>query len=97
MPRIAPLDPAVTGVGLHMVLSAIYGVVIVALASSLGIGLLATGFLVGVAVWLFNYYVVGRVHAGSKHLAELNPLWMAFLLHALFGVVTGLVAQALIH
>ncbi|MBV8971072.1 MAG: hypothetical protein JO290_02145 [Sphingomonadaceae bacterium] len=89
--------PTVTGVGLHMVLSAIYGVVIVALAPSLRIGVVPTGFLVGVAVWLFNYYVVGRVHAGSKHLAELNPLWMAFLLHALFGVVTGLVAQALLR
>jgi hypothetical protein len=85
-----------TGVALHMVLSAIYGIAIVALAPLLGLGFILTGLLVGVAVWLFNYYVVGAVHAGSKQLAELNPVWMAFFLHALFGVVAGYVVQVLI-
>lgn len=86
----------VTGVALHMVLSAIYGFAIVALAPVLGIGFILTGFLVGVVVWLFNYYVVGAVHAGSKQLAELNPVWMAFFLHALYGIVAGYVVQVLI-
>ncbi len=85
-----------TGVALHMLLSAIYGIVIAALAPLLGLGFIVTGFLVGVSVWLFNYYVVGAVHAGSKHLAELNPVWMAFLLHALYGVVAGVVVGMLI-
>ena len=88
--------PTLTGVALHMVLSAIYGIAIVALATVIGIGFVLTGFLVGVAVWLFNYYVVGAVHAGSKQIAELNPVWMAFFLHALYGVVAGVVIQALI-
>ncbi|MBX9730151.1 MAG: hypothetical protein K2X59_02390 [Sphingomonas sp.] len=85
-----------TGVALHMVLSAVYGIAIVALAPALGIGFVATGFIVGVAVWLVNYYVIGAVHAGSKHLAQLNPVWMAFFLHALYGVVAGIVVQAFI-
>lgn len=88
--------PTLTGVALHMVLSAVYGIAIVALAPILGIGLILTGFLVGVAVWLFNYYIVGAVHAGSKQLAELNPVWMAFFLHALYGVVAGAVLQVMI-
>lgn len=88
--------PTVTGVALHMILSAIYGIVTVSLSPKLGLGLVPTGILVGIVVWLFNYYVVGRVHAGSKHLAELNPVWMAFLLHALYGAVTGIVAGLLI-
>jgi len=88
--------PTVVGVALHMVLSAIYGVLIVALAPALGFGLIGTGVLVGIAVWLFNYYGVGALHAGSRQLAQLNPLWMAFFLHALFGGVTGAVAGWLI-
>ena len=85
-----------TGVTLHMVLSAIYGIAIVALAPIIGLGFVVTGFLVGVAVWLVNYYVVGAVHPGSKQLAELNPVWMAFFLHALYGVVAGVVVQMMI-
>lgn len=88
--------PTLTGVGLHMVLSAIYGIAIAALAPVLGLSLVVTGFLIGVLVWLFNYYVVGRFHAGSAYLAKLNPVWMAFFLHALYGMVTGLVAGALL-
>ena len=88
--------PTLTGVGLHMVLSAIYGIVIVLLAPRIGIGLVPMGLAVGIAVWLFNYYVVGAVHEGSRKLSQLNPVWMAFFLHALFGFVTAVVAQALI-
>jgi hypothetical protein len=87
--------PTVTGVGLHMVLSAVYGAVTVWLAHMITHEWILTGFSVGVAVWLFNYYVVGRFHAGAKKLSELNPVWVAFVLHALFGLITGVVAQAL--
>lgn len=84
------------GVGLHMVLSAIYGVATVMLDPTFGFGLVPTGTIVGISVWLFNYYLVGAIHDGSRQLAKLNPLWMAFFLHALFGAVTGYVAQQLI-
>lgn len=85
-----------TGVGLHMVLSAVYGVLTVALAPLTGIGYVATGIIVGTVVWIFNYYVVGRVHAGSHKLANLNPVWMAFFLHALYGGVAGYAAQLIV-
>lgn len=62
----------------------------------IGIGLVPMGLAVGIAVWLVNYYVVGAVHEGSRKLSQLNPVWMAFFLHALFGFVTAVVAQALI-
>ncbi|MFX7988843.1 hypothetical protein ABTK55_19910, partial [Acinetobacter baumannii] len=65
-------------------------------APVLGLGYVPTGIAVGIVMWLFNYYVVGRVHAGSAHIAELNPVWMAFFLHALYGAVAGLSAQILI-
>ncbi len=85
-----------TGVALHMVLSATYGVLTVAIAPVVGISYVLMGILVGIAMWIFNYYGVGRVHAGSHKLAELNPVWMAFLLHALYGGVAGLAAQLIV-
>jgi len=85
-----------TGVGLHMVLSALYGIATVILAPELGIGFIATGTLVGLVMWIINYYVIGAVHSGSRKLAGLNPVWMAFLLHALYGAVVGLVLTRLI-
>lgn len=88
--------PTFTGVGLHMILSAIYGVLIVELAPRLGLSLVGFGTLFGVLVWLFNYYVVGAFHEGSRRLAQLNPVWMALFLHALFGAVTGIATEALL-
>ena len=85
-----------TGVALHMVLSAIYGIAIVALSPAIGLGYVATGFLVGMVVWVVNHYGIGAVHAGSKAHAGLNPISLAFFLHALYGMVAGLVVQILI-
>lgn len=85
-----------TGVALHMVLSAIYGIATVIIAQRFGLDYVFTGVGVGVAVWLFNYYVVGAVHDGSRQLAKLNPVWMAFFLHALYGGVAGFVAGKLV-
>lgn len=85
-----------TGVALHMVLSAVYGIAIVGLEPVLGIGFVATGIVVGMLVWVVNHYGVGAVHAGSKAHAGLNPIWLAFSLHALYGMVAGLVVQTMI-
>lgn len=85
-----------TGVAFHMLLSAVYGVLTVAIAPVIGIGYVGTGVLVGLAMWIFNYYVVGSAHAGSHKLARLNPVWMAFLLHALYGGVAGVAAQLIV-
>lgn len=87
--------PTLTGVGLHMVLSALYGVIIVFLGQTITGEYLLTGVVFAIAVWLFNYYAVGAVHAGSKKLAGLNPVPVALFLHALFGAVTGIVAPML--
>lgn len=88
--------PTLTGVGFHMVLSAIYGILAVWLAPKLGIGLIATGALVGLVVWGVNHAVIGSVLPGARYHRGVNPLWMAFLLHALYGAITGAVAQILL-
>jgi hypothetical protein len=84
------------GVGLHTVLSAIYGVIVVAVAPFVGHRYVTVGIVFGIAVWLLNYYAIGAVHAGSRRLAQLNPTSVAFGLHALWGLVTGVLAAALI-
>ena len=84
-----------TGVGFHMMLSALYGVATLLLAPQLGLGFVTTGVLVGLGIWIVNHYGIGAVHAAAHRHAGLNPLWLAFLLHALFGAITGLVIQTL--
>lgn len=85
-----------TGVAFHVVLSAVYGVVLVYLAHRVTGEYVLTGIALGIAVWLFNHYVVGAVHAGSRKLAQLNPVWLAAGLHALYGLVAGVVVMNLI-
>lgn len=87
--------PTLTGVGLHMLLSAAYGIAIVLLAQGLTHEYAITGVVFGLAVWIFNYYGVGAVHAASRKLAGLNPVPIALLLHGIFGLIAGLGAQAL--
>ncbi len=84
------------GVGFHMLLSALYGIVAAWLAPVIGLGLVVTGVLVGLAVWIINHYGIGAFLAGARYHRGVNPLWLAFLLHAGFGAITGYVAQALI-
>jgi len=85
----------VTGVALHMVLSAIYGIATLVLAPMLGTSYVATGVLVGLIVWVVNHYGVGAVHAPSHRHAGLNPLWLAAFLHIAYGAITGLVIAQL--
>ena len=84
------------GICFHMVLSALYGILIVLLARGFGTGFIGTGIVVGIFVWLFNHFLAASVLPGAKKHAGFNPLWLAFGLHALFGAITGGVAEALI-
>lgn len=83
------------GALLHLVLSAIYGVVIVVIGLHVTHALVLTGVVIGILVWLVNYYGVGAIHAGSRQVAMLNPAPVALLLHAFFGLITALTAVAL--
>lgn len=84
------------GAVLHLILSAIYGVVIAIVGLHLTHSLVPTGILIGILVWVANYYGVGSFHAGSRQVAILNPAPVALVLHALFGLITALVAGALL-
>lgn len=88
--------PTVIGVVLHAILSAIYGVVIVLIGQHVTHALVLTGVGVGIIVWIVNYYGVGSIHAGSRQVAMLNPVPVALVLHALFGLIASLVAAALL-
>ena len=84
------------GVGFHMVLSAVYGIATVYLAGLLDVGFVFSGIAVGIFFWLFNHFLIGSASEGARRHAQFNPVWLAFLLHVLYGAATGLVAIALI-
>lgn len=84
------------GVGFHMVLSAIYGILTLVLANDFHTGLILTGLAVGMAVWGVNHYVLGAILPGARNHQQYNPLWMAFGLHALYGGITGAIIAQLI-
>lgn len=83
------------GVALHIFLSAVFGVVIVLLAQDFTHAYIATGLVVGVALWLINYVGIGAIHPASREVAKLNPVPIALGLHVLFGLITSVVAVLL--
>jgi hypothetical protein len=85
------------GVYFHMLLSAICGIAIVYFAHQLNIGFVFAGIAVGIFFWLFNHFLIGSASEGARKHVQFNPVWLAFLLHVLYGAVTGLVAIALIR
>jgi hypothetical protein len=83
------------GVVVHMVLSVGFGAATLFAIRRITREHVATAVAMGLGLWLVNYYVIGQLSAGAHAVATLNPVWMAGLLHALFGAVTGLVTRAL--
>lgn len=84
------------GGGFHMVLSAVYGIATVYLAHRFDAGFVLVGIAVGIFFWLLNHFLIGSASEGARKHVEFNPVWLAFLLHALYGAATGIVAIALI-
>ena len=80
------------GAALHIVLSAVFGIVIVLIAQDFTHAYLATGLVGGAALWLINYVGIGAIHPASREVAKLNPVPIALGLHLLFGLITGVVA-----
>lgn len=80
------------GAALHIVLSAVFGIAIVLLAQDFTHAYLATGLVVGAALWLINYVGIGAIHPGARGVAKLNPVPIALGLHLLFGFITSAVA-----
>lgn len=84
------------GGGFHMVLSAVYGIATVYLARRFDVGFVYAGIAVGIFFWLFNHFLIGSASKGARKHVQFNPVWLAFLLHALYGAATGLAAIALV-
>lgn len=81
------------GVMLHMALSAGYGVFAAGTIHKVTREYLATAVVLGLGLWIVNYYVIAAFLPGARAMAELNPIWMAAGLHVLFGAVVGGVAR----
>jgi len=91
----APGLVTLVGVILHMALSIGFGVATLFAIRMITREHVATAIALGLGLWLVNYYVLGQLSAGAHEVATLNPIWMAGMLHALFGAITGLVSRAL--
>lgn len=85
------------GVALHIVLSAVFGIVIVLLAQHFTHAYLVTGLIAGAVLWLVNYVVIGAVDQGAREVAKLNPVPIAVGLHLLFGIITSGVAVLILR
>jgi len=83
------------GVALHMILSALFGIVTLFAIRRLTKEYMLTGVVAGLVLWAINYYAIGSFIPGAHALAQLNPVWMGGMLHALFGAVTGITAKRL--
>jgi hypothetical protein len=84
------------GASFHMVLSAVYGIATVYLARRFNVGFVYAGIAVGIFFWLFNHFLIGQATEGARKHVQFNPVWLAFLLHVLYGAVTALVAIPLV-
>ncbi len=83
------------GVALHMVLSVVFGIATLFAIRRITKEYALTGIASGLVLWVINYYAIGSFIPGAHALAELNPVWMGGMLHALFGAVTGITAKRL--
>lgn len=90
-----PLGSAfVVGVVVHMILSAIYGVVFVyllAFANQLGTSaglLLLYGSIFGLALWILNFLIIAPI--AWPQFTMVDQFWMGFVAHTFFfGTVLG--------
>ena len=90
-----PLGTAVVaGVVVHMILSAIYGVVFVyllAFANQLGTStspLLLYGSVFGLALWVLNFLIIAAI--AWPQFTMVDQFWMGFVAHTFFfGTVLG--------
>jgi len=94
-PSYSLVTAAVAGVGVHMVLSIVYGAAFAigvgAIAPRAGTGtLVVAGIVFGLALWVVNFYVIGPA-AGWTWFAEMtDPVVQAVAHGGFFGIPLGL-------
>lgn len=81
-----------TGLMLHMMLSAMFGVVYAVIVNRVTHELPVTALAYGVGLWLMNFYVIGHVWSNAAAIAQNEPVFLALTTHLVFGAVLGVAA-----
>jgi hypothetical protein len=95
-PAAATASTVIVGLIVHMVLSAIYGLIFVyaldfgnQLTTSTG-WLLVYGSIFGLALWAINFLLISQFIAFPWFFRGANQFWMGFIAHTFFyGTVLG--------
>ncbi len=92
----------VAGAGIHMVLSAAFGMVYAVLLGVIAPRLpllvqLAGGVVWGLVLWALNTFAIAPALPGGELFTEAMPAWAWFVGHLLFGMVLALVYAAWRH
>ncbi len=78
------------GLLLHMMLSALFGVLYAVIVKHVTHEFLFTAIAYGLALWIVNFYVVGNILPNAGAFAQHDPLFLAVLTHLAYGVTLGL-------
>ncbi|MGC8484194.1 MAG: hypothetical protein ACP5O6_00970 [Candidatus Baltobacteraceae bacterium] len=81
------------GLALHMMLSIMFGLVYAFFVNTWTHEIWATGIVLALALWVFNFYGVGAILPGAHLMAQKEPLFLAVMTHVVFGAVMAYVAS----
>jgi uncharacterized membrane protein YagU involved in acid resistance len=79
----------VIGLVLHMILSMMFGVVFVLIASRIATSTILLGAAYGIVLWIVNFYGLSFVSSGARAMVANEPIMLAVLTHLVFGIVLG--------
>ena len=82
-----------TGLALHMMLSVVFGLVFAFVVNTWTHEIWITAVVLAIALWLFNYHIVGAILPGARAMAEHEPVWLAAMTHLVFGAAMAFVAS----
>lgn len=82
------------GMMIHMMLSAMFGLIYAIVANRISHEFIWTGLIWGLILWPVNFYVIGSVWPPAHMMAQNEPTWLAIVSHGIFGLVTGLLGKA---
>ncbi len=77
------------GLLLHMLLSAMFGIVFGAIVRQWPKDTIGTGATFGLALWFLNFHLLARFVPGAAAMAAVTPVWIALLTHLIFGLAVG--------
>jgi len=84
--------PVIVGLMLHMMNSAVLGIVFALLVAKLApAAKIVAGMMFGIAVYVISFYAIlrGVLSANAESFLTANPTWSWFVAHLMFGVALG--------